>query len=193
MKTERSGGIYDKEYLSVPVVYRPQGASWTFQLALFLSHILYARPPLKCVKSACRNGNRWLLPTSSATGFWSLGCLCISGWEDVQAANCSQMTLIPSDWCLDFFFFHTEAFQTALQSKQKRQLKCKKQTKKNPSPTKLSQTFHFYNPAERTHHFLSFPLNAPRVPHAPLPDFIGNYVPQPYLLEPLSHRVVIQM
>lgn len=131
MKTERSGGIYDKEYLSVPVVYRPQGASWTFQLALFLSHILYARPPLKRVKSACRNGNRWLLPASSATGFWSFG-LSVR----LRLRGCPSCKLLTDDsdsiWLMPaFFFFHTETFQTALQSKQKRHLKCNKTKNKH--------------------------------------------------------------
>lgn len=43
METGRkSRRIYDKEYLSVPAVYCPQGARWTFQLAPFLPHFFYA-------------------------------------------------------------------------------------------------------------------------------------------------------
>lgn len=110
MKTERSGGIYDKEYLSVPVVYRPQGASWTFQLALFLSPILYARPPLKRVKSACLDGNRWLLPTSSPTGFWSLGCLCISEWAESRLQTPHRWLWFL--WVMSGFFSTQKLFQS---------------------------------------------------------------------------------
>lgn len=89
------------------------------------------------------------------------------GVRGVQAANSSQMTRIPviDDW----IFFP-----------QKRHLKCKKKKKTSP-PTKLSQTFQLYNPAERTRHFLSFPLNAAPVPHVPLPDFIASWVPSALL------------
>lgn len=52
LSTKWKQRICDKEYLSVPVVYCPQGAGWTFQLALFLSHSP-CTSPLNRVKSAC--------------------------------------------------------------------------------------------------------------------------------------------
>lgn len=65
------------------------------------------------------DGNRWLLPTSSPTDFWSLGFLCISEWErsSVQTPNRWVWFL----WVVHALFFLKcrTSQQTSLQSYRK--------------------------------------------------------------------------
>lgn len=128
LSTKWKQRICDKEYLSVPVVYCPQGAGWTFQLALFLSHSP-CTSPLNRVKSACLQmeiDGCCLHHHPQASGVWAFFA---------SLSESGPVCKLPTDesksceLCMLYYFFKRRTSQqTSVQSYRK----AKKKKKSSP-------------------------------------------------------------